>query len=140
MRSRMIHVPATGVSRPPDDLLVAQDGMRDPLLLQRLDGVEQSHQPVPVLGQRIVHEEEAVILDLFEFLDDAVDGAGPELLAAEKGTAAGKAVEPTAARGVHEVHHLDAAIVVQRPAQKVPAGRPDPLHRRRIPHEIVHRL
>ena len=63
-------------------------------------------------------------------------GAGPETASAQERRAAREAIEPAAARSVHQVDHLDPAKVVQLALEDAPARGPDQARVGKI-HEVI---
>ncbi len=69
--------------------------------------------------------------------DHRFHGAGTELPPPQVAHAAGIAVEPAAAGGVDEIHHLDPLVIVEIPLQDIAPGRTDGSRRRMIAEVVV---
>jgi hypothetical protein len=91
------------------------------------------------LRQRIVDDEQAVVVDAGQLLHHAVERARPETTSAQVADGAGVAVEAAAARGVEEIHHAHAFVVVEFALEDRPPGRADYLDRRRAVEKVVGR-
>ena len=136
----LVDVPGPRPGREVEHLGLVLDGVADPLLLQRDHLPEELHLPAGVLGERVVDQEEAVVVDAGHLLDRPLDRPRPELPAAEVGHRAGVAVVAAAARGVDQVHHLDAAVVVEFALQDRAARRAHALDRGPVVEKVVDRL
>ncbi len=123
VEDRLIHVPGPGLGREVEDLGLVFNGMGAPFLFERDHFPEQVHLPLGILGQGVVHDEEPVVVDAGHLGYRLVDGPGPEDPAAQVGDGAGVAVEAAAARGVDQVNHLHALVVVELAVEDIPARR-----------------
>ena len=78
----LVDIPGASVVGQLQHLVVVLDGVADPLLLQRSDGLEKLFLPLLVLSQRVVDDEEAVVVDGSHILYHLVDGTRTELATA----------------------------------------------------------
>ncbi len=108
----LIHVPCPCLRCEVEHLRVVLDGVAYPFLFQGNHLAEKVEFPLFVLRQRVIHDKQAVVVDAFEVGDGFVDRTRPETASAEVRHGTGVAAETASARGVEEVHHLHALVVV----------------------------
>ena len=133
----LIDIPCAGLACEVEDLGVVLDGVADPFLLQRCNGLEELALPILVLRQGVIDDEEAVVVDACHILDDFVDGARTELATAEVRNRAGVAAETAAAAGMEEIDHRHSLVVVEVALVEVAAARPYVLNGRHLSHIVI---
>jgi len=111
--------------------------MTTPFLFQGDHFGKEVDFPLAVLGQGVVHDEQAVVVDLGHLLDHPIHGSWTKAPPPEVADTAGVAVESAAPGGMHQVHHLDPLVIVEIPLQDVAPRGADDLRRRRRGEEVV---
>ena len=79
VEDRLVDVPGPGLGGQIEHLGLVFDGVAAPLFLQRDHLPEQVHFPLGVLGQGIVHDKQAVVVDGGHLGHGLVDGSRSEL-------------------------------------------------------------
>ena len=136
----LIHIPGTGIIGELQHLIIVLDGVADPLLLQRGDGLEQFLLPLFVLCQRVVDDEEPVVLDGCHILYHLVDGTRTELAASQITHGTRIAAEAATTRGMEQIDHLHTLMVIQLTLIEVAATGAYTLDGRHLAHIVIHFL
>ena len=115
----LIHIPSTSFGGQVEHLGVVLDSVADPFLFQRCNSAKEVHLPLLVLCQRVVDDEQTVVVDARHVFHHLVDRTWTELTATEIGNSARIAAETAATAGIEEVDHLNALVVVKIALVKV---------------------
>jgi len=140
VEDRLVYVPGPGPGGQIEHVRLVFDGVAAPFFLEGNHLPEEVPFPLGVLGQGVVHDKEAVVVDGGHLGNGLLDGPGTEMPASQEGHAAGIAVEAAAPGGMHQVHHLNAFVVVEIAIQDIPAGGAHPFDGGTMVQIVIDRL